>query len=76
MRKIVAAFSAFVLAVGCLSALSGCRPDYIPDGFGEWDGNYIYKGNVRSKTTGEDGENDGASGVRRGIGWLFVYRKR
>lgn len=28
--------------------------DLVPEAYGEWDGNYIYRGNVRSKTTGED----------------------
>lgn len=56
MKKVFAVCLASALAVGCLSIFSGCKPDYIPDGFGEWEGNYVYKGNVRSKTTGEDGE--------------------
>ncbi|MBE5764804.1 MAG: hypothetical protein E7339_04275 [Clostridiales bacterium] len=47
----------FVVALtsGC-----GCKTldEFLPDmsEYGEWDGNYIYRGNVRAKTTGEDEE--------------------
>ncbi len=30
--------------------------ELVPEEFGEWDGNYIYRGNVKSKTTGESPE--------------------
>lgn len=30
--------------------------DLVPENYGEWDGNYIYRGNVKSKTTGENAE--------------------
>lgn len=30
--------------------------DLVPETYGEWDGNYIYRGNVKSKTTGEDAQ--------------------
>ena len=36
-------------------ALTGCKfSDLAPEEFGEWENYYIYRGNVRSKTTGED----------------------
>lgn len=55
MRKTVkgsvVALAAFVL-VGCFA---GCSfSDLVPEEFGAWENNYIYRGNVRSKTTGED----------------------
>ena len=30
--------------------------DVVPEEYGEWDNNYVYRGNGRSKTTGEDYE--------------------
>ena len=41
----------------CVLSFAACNfEDYIPDSYGEWDGYYVYCGNYRSKTTGEDGE--------------------
>ena len=44
------------LCVGCV--LAGCDSlyDVAPKEYGAWDGNYIYLGNVRCKTTGEEEE--------------------
>lgn len=51
------------LTVGALALsgvlLAGCYPDLeelVPDAYGGWDDNYVYYGNFRSKTTGEDTE--------------------
>lgn len=52
-------FLGLILATVCsLGAFSGCASlnEIAPKAYGEWDGNYIYRGNVRSKTTGEDDE--------------------
>ena len=49
-----------LLLVGALSfsALVGCASieEIAPEEYGDWDGNYIYRDNTRSKTTGEDDE--------------------
>ncbi|MBQ8296140.1 MAG: hypothetical protein IJX87_06915 [Clostridia bacterium] len=39
-------------------SFSACEKveDYMPEAYGEWEGNYVYKGNGRSKTTGEEYE--------------------
>ena len=46
------------IAIACLCCFTGCDSlyDVAPKEYGEWDGNYIYAGNVRCKTTGEDDE--------------------
>lgn len=57
MRKFFK-FAALVFSL-CVSVCSGCgtsHEDMRPNSYGEWDGNYIYCGNVRSKTTGENFE--------------------
>lgn len=47
--------SLFALGTICVSACQGME-DIIPETYGEWDGNYLYRGNGKSKTTGEDYE--------------------
>ncbi len=48
--------SLFTLMVG--ASVSACQSmeDIVPEKYGEWDGNYIYRGNGRAKTTAEDYE--------------------
>ena len=53
----------FLILLLILSLLPACDcvtglEDLIPalDSYAEWDGNYMYRGNVRVKTTGEDVE--------------------
>lgn len=36
--------------------LSGCAKDYVPESYGGYDGNYLYIGNGRARTTGEEFE--------------------
>jgi len=61
-RKIIKSAISILLSATFLglaiTTFSGCKNvyDYKPESYGEWEGNYIYKGNYRSKTTGEDGE--------------------
>ncbi|MDD4292151.1 MAG: hypothetical protein PHX51_07980 [Clostridia bacterium] len=55
MRKMTLIIALFLLAVLTLSACNTLE-DIAPTSYGEWEGNYIYKGNSRSKTTGEDYE--------------------
>lgn len=52
-KKILAGMLAVATLAACVS-FSGCQTLYevAPKAYGEWDGNYIYRGNVRSKTTG------------------------
>ena len=40
----------------CFLGMTSCQSlyDIAPKSYGEWDGNYIYCGNVRCKTTGEE----------------------
>ena len=47
-----------VLTLFSVACISSCQSmdDIIPEVYGEWDGNYIYRGNGRSKTTGEEYE--------------------
>lgn len=52
-------FFIIILIIFLFFSLSGCIKSYedlIPDQkeFGSWDGNYVYHGNKRTKTTGED----------------------
>jgi hypothetical protein len=47
--------SLFALGTICVSACQSME-DIIPETYGEWDGNYLYRGNGRTKTTGEDYE--------------------
>lgn len=57
-KKIIAAvttiLSVCMLGVGC--QIHQSFGSLVPEEYGEWDNHYIYHGNVRSKTTGEDGE--------------------
>ncbi|HHU80652.1 MAG TPA: hypothetical protein GXZ35_04895 [Acholeplasmataceae bacterium] len=51
----------FLLFISSLLCLTGCMKEYedmVPsdEELAEWDGNYIYRGNIRTKTTGEDTE--------------------
>ena len=61
-RKIIKSAISILLSVTFLglaiTTFSGCEQvsDFIPEAYGEWDGNYVYRENYRSKTTGEDGE--------------------
>lgn len=57
-RRILASLLAVLTAFGVSSAFAACEDveDYIPKTYGEWDGNYLYGGNARVKTTGEDCE--------------------
>lgn len=56
MKKI----SIIILLLIVVVCLTGCKTleEIMPDinDFSEWDGNYIYRGNLRCKTTGEDTE--------------------
>lgn len=53
MKKTSLAWIATISAA--LLAFAGCDfSHYVPEEFGTWENNYIYRGNVRSKTTGED----------------------
>lgn len=60
MRKsVIATMLAGVLTFGVLG--TGCQihnsfDSLVPDTYGAWENYYIYHGNVRSKTTGEDAE--------------------
>ena len=55
MKKIGKAVTA--LLAGCM-LFTGCQSfeNLIPEQYGAWENNYIYRGNARSKTTGEDFE--------------------
>ena len=60
MKKKMMAVTAGLLACCMLGA--GCQihrsfSSLVPEEYGAWDNYYIYHGNVRSKTTGENGEN-------------------
>lgn len=57
MKKLFSLTTATVLLL-CSGTFFGCKElsDIAPTSYGAWDGNYIYRGNVRSKTTGEDSE--------------------
>lgn len=56
MKKILTIFCFMIIIIG----LTSCNKyeDLVPNSsdYANWDGNYIYKGNYRSKTTGEDEE--------------------
>lgn len=59
-----------ILLTLCMSiSLVGCQEIYNhkPKTYGEWDGNYIYSANYRSKTTGEDCEKLVSEVVYEGI---------
>ena len=53
---------ALVMSVSSCLLFTGCPANYpdlneiAPEAYGEWDGNYIYCGNVRAKTTGAGDE--------------------
>ena len=60
MKKKMMAITAGLLA--CCTLGAGCQihrtfSSLVPEEYGAWDNYYIYHGNVRSKTTGENGEN-------------------
>jgi hypothetical protein len=78
-RKIVKSaisilLSATVLSVA-ITTFSGCEQvsDFIPEAYGEWDGNYVYRENYRSKTTGEDGEVLVSEVVDEGVTYEIKY---
>ena len=59
MKKKMMAVTAGLLA--CCTLGAGCQihrsfSSLVPEQYGAWDNYYVYHGNVRSKTTGEDGE--------------------
>ena len=58
MRKKIRLLATMLATACTLGVLSGCDDfeDFVPDEYGEWDGNYVYAGNVKSKTTGENPE--------------------
>lgn len=45
----------FAFGALCISACQG-MDDIIPEAYGEWEQNYLYRGNGKTKTTGEDYE--------------------
>ena len=59
MKKKMTSVAAAILALCAMS--TGCQihrsfSSLVPEEYGAWDNYYIYHGNVRSKTTGENGE--------------------
>ena len=58
LKKYAAIGLSLVFATAITLSFSACEKveDYLPKSYGEWEGNYIYKGNGRSKTTGEEYE--------------------
>ena len=56
MKKILTIFC-FLIVIICLTSCNKYE-DLVPNSgdYANWDGNYIYKGNYRCKTTGEDEE--------------------
>ena len=61
MKKKLLKIGACVLAAACflgVGVFAACQSmgDLVPEKYGEWEGNYIYLGNGRCKTTGEDFE--------------------
>ena len=48
----------FGTLISLMAVLSSCQSfgDLVPTEYGAWENHYIYRGNVRSKTTGEDAE--------------------
>lgn len=60
MKKIkrlltIALTALFAFGAFCVSACQSME-DIIPETYGEWEQNYLYRGNGRTKTTGEDYE--------------------
>lgn len=58
-KSVIATMLASVFAFGVIG--TGCQihrsfDSLVPEEYGAWENYYIYHGNVRSKTTGEDGE--------------------
>ena len=55
-RRFLAGLLALLTALGAASAFVACEDveDYVPASYGVWDGNYLYGGNAKIKTTGED----------------------
>lgn len=58
LKKYVAIGLSLVFAAAIPLSWTACESveDYLPETYGEWEGNYIYRGNGRSKTTGEEYE--------------------
>lgn len=58
MRKRMKVFVVALAAVCALGTFTACDDfsDFVPNEYGAWDGNYVYLGNVKGKTTGEDPE--------------------
>lgn len=54
-KRILSIGLAFLFGLGCITACQG-MDDITPEKYGEWDNHYIYRGNGKSKTTGEDYE--------------------
>ncbi|MBR4943541.1 MAG: hypothetical protein IKZ28_05865 [Clostridia bacterium] len=60
-------------------AFASCQnfEDLVPEEYGAWENNYIYRGNIRSKTTGENGEtlvsNVDYDGVTYGVNTCTDY---
>ena len=55
MNKLLAGISIILFSTSvtkCTYTYEEIKPT--PEDMGQWDGNYIYKGNIRCKTTGED----------------------
>ena len=53
-KKFTVILTALMLACCCFFTSCQVLIDVAPTAYAEWDGNYIYRGNVRSKTTGEE----------------------
>lgn len=60
MLASLTAFTALLNMASCKEPASGATnvtfDELVPEKYGEWDGNYVYCGNVKSKTTGESEE--------------------
>lgn len=69
LKKLLTIGISFLLMLCTSVSLFGCKNiyDYKPKAYGEWEGNYIYRGNYRSKTTGEDCEQLVSEVVYEGI---------
>lgn len=66
-KKLVCVMLAGLLSTTALMNMAACKnpasgatnvsfDELVPEKYGEWDGNYVYCGNVKSKTTGESVE--------------------
>lgn len=58
LRRIIAVLYASLFLFGISFSASACQEmkDIVPKEYGAWDNHYIYRGNGRAKTTGEDYE--------------------